>query len=77
MNFVNTISQVVITIKQIRYIGNANIKGYYRWALGAIEYNDSKEIEVVAGVNIKIINMGLSLVYIEYCGLEFIGKEKK
>lgn len=86
LDFVNTISQVVIalcaiiaiviTIRQVRYIGKANIKGYYRCALGAIEYNDSKEIEVVAGVNIKIINMGLSPVYIEYCGLEFIGKER-
>ena len=86
LNFVNTISQVVIaaaaiiaiiiTISQVRYRGKANIKGYYKCALGAIRHDVSNKIEVVAGVNIKIINLGLSPVYIEYCGLKFIGKTK-
>lgn len=86
LNFINTISQVVIalsaiiaiiiTIKQVRYRGKANIKGYYKCALGVIRDNTSNKSEVVAGVSIQIVNLGLSPVYIEYCGLKFIGKIK-
>ena len=79
--FINTVSQlviaisavvaIIIAIKQTRYEGKANIKGYYKCGLGMIEHNDSKELEVVSGISIKIINLGLSSVYIEHCGIEF------
>lgn len=85
LNFVNTVSQVVIaaaaiiaiilTISQVRYRGKANIKGYYKCGLGAIS-NDSNEMKITPGVNVKIINFGLSPVYIERCGLMFVGRKK-
>lgn len=83
-NFINVISQlviaisavvaIIIAIKQTRYKGKANIKGYYKCGLGMIEHNVSKEFEVVSGISIKIINLGLSSVYIEYCGIKFAKK---
>lgn len=82
--FINTVSQlviaisavvaIIIAIKQTRYKGKANIKGYYKCKLGMIEHNDSKELEVVSGISIKIINLGLSPVYIENCEIEFAKK---
>lgn len=87
LNFINTITQVVIalsaiiaiiiTISQVRYKAKANIKGYYKCALGAIKQDITNKIEVIAGVNIKIVNLGLAPVYIEYCGLKFVGKIKE
>lgn len=64
--FINTVSQlviaisavvaIIIAIKQIRYRGKANIKGYYKCGLGMIKHNDSKELEVVSGISIKMFN---------------------
>lgn len=39
-----------------------------------IRHETSNKLEVVAGINVEIINLGLAPVYIEYCGLEFIEK---
>lgn len=67
LNFINTIAQVVITvsavvaiiitISQLRYRGKANISGYYKCGLGTVQHNDTNELEIVAGINIKGVSL--------------------
>lgn len=86
LNLINTVSQIImaisaiiaiiIAIKQIRYSGRTKLKGYYKCGVGAIKNETTNQIEKVVGINIKIINLGLAPVYIEYCGIEFIGEIK-
>ncbi len=46
----------MIAIKQTRYNGKANIKGYYKCGLGLIENNDSKELKefIIDDINDKV-----------------------
>lgn len=67
---------IIIAIKQTNYKWKANIKGYYKCGLGMVKCNKSNEFEVIAGINVKIINLGLSPVYIEHCGIEFVTNMK-
>lgn len=77
--FTNTVSQLVIAIsaivaimiaiKQTRYNGKANIKGYYKCGLGLIENNDSKELEefIIDDINDKVSIHGKVYVYAQLC----------
>ncbi len=86
LNLINTISQmliatssivaIVIAIRQIRNKGKANLNLSYAHKMGLYQHTNSEKLEVIAGVSIKVINLGLSPIYIEHCGLQFISKRK-
>lgn len=72
---ISSVIAIVIAIMQIRYRRKPNLKLSYSYAMGL--HKNSNKQEIIAGISVKIINLGLSPVYIEYCGLQFVNKEKK
>lgn len=59
----------MIAIKQTRYNGKANKKGYYKCGLGLIENNDSKELKefIINDINDKVSIHDKVYVYAQLC----------
>lgn len=71
---ITAIVAIIITIEQIQNKSKSKLKASYKCGMGL--YEKDGDYEVVVGVSINLINIGLGPVYYQECGLIFVNGKK-